>query len=405
MNKMKRIFFFLFLFLPVLANSQGYEELYDGDDASVLREYVAASSARKNEESLSEYISGAMSETGVDVFGSDSYTHFGIRRPQGDTVTFRNVVGGLAGYGKDVRNHYIVVGSRLSADNATGLAVLLRLAGKLCRSRELLRHSIIFAAFGGSSESDAGSWYFLNRAFTDVPQIDAYVGLDYFDNPNRGFFMYSGSNADMDRLAKRLQNTMQAAQPVICAQEPAQSDHRSFQALEIPSAFFTTSGPGTAYRTGIDPLEFDELSRQCEYLYNYVLALDAAPAPSYYPREIQEIPTVSFEDCDVKPSFLGVRNPSYFLAKWVYTYLRYPQYALDNGIQGSVLVEFVIDEKGHVGSVKAVRGPHSSLEDEAVRVVSASPDWKPGLVSGKPVRTELSLLVDFRLEKKKHKRK
>ena len=74
-------------------------------------------------------------------------------------------------------------------------------------------------------------------------------------------------------------------------------------------------------------------------------------------------------------------------------------------LQGKVQVEFVIDEKGHVGQVTVVKGVHPSLDDEAVRVIEASPDWKPGLIAGKAVRTKLSVYVDFVLEKKKNKNK
>ena len=90
-----------------------------------------------------------------------------------------------------------------------------------------------------------------------------------------------------------------------------------------------------------------------------------------------------------------------FLSKWVYVYLRYPQEAVRQGIQGRVLVDFVIDEKGRVTDVRAVKSSHPLLEDEALRVIKASPDWKPGRVRGKKVKSQISLNVEFRLEKKK----
>ena len=71
------------------------------------------------------------------------------------------------------------------------------------------------------------------------------------------------------------------------------------------------------------------------------------------------------------------------------------------GIQGRVLVDFIVDEKGHVVNVRAVKSTHPLLEQEALRVIKASPDWKPGRVRGKKVKSEISLNVEFRLEKKK----
>ena len=66
-----------------------------------------------------------------------------------------------------------------------------------------------------------------------------------------------------------------------------------------------------------------------------------------------------------------------------------------------MLVDFVIDEKGRVGDVKVARGVDPRLDAEAVRVVAASPDWKPGILRGKKVKTALSVYVEFRLERKK----
>ena len=101
--------------------------------------------------------------------------------------------------------------------------------------------------------------------------------------------------------------------------------------------------------------------------------------------------------------FLNSQDPSTFMEKWVYQYLKYPKYAADNGIQGRVLVSFVIDEKGKVTDVMVTRGIHTSLDDEAVRVISASPRWRPGRMAGKKVKVLMTAAVDFRLEKSKGK--
>jgi TonB family protein len=104
---------------------------------------------------------------------------------------------------------------------------------------------------------------------------------------------------------------------------------------------------------------------------------------------------------DVKPLFLNSPDPRTFMEKWVYQYLKYPKYAQENGIQGRVLVDFVINEKGDVQDVKVSRGVHEVLDAEAVRVVSASPRWRPGRRGGKKVNVALTVAVDFRLSKDK----
>ena len=88
----------------------------------------------------------------------------------------------------------------------------------------------------------------------------------------------------------------------------------------------------------------------------------------------------------------------------MYQYLKYPDAAVRDGIQGRVLVDFVIDESGKVTDVKVLKGVDPLLDDEAVRVIAASPAWKPGLVRGKKVKAEISLYVEFRLERKNKNR-
>jgi protein TonB len=63
------------------------------------------------------------------------------------------------------------------------------------------------------------------------------------------------------------------------------------------------------------------------------------------------------------------------------------------------MVRFIIEKDGSISDVKVVKGVDEELDAEAVRVVSASPKWKAGKVSGNKVRSVLTLPVEFRLEK------
>jgi TonB family protein len=400
---MKRFVIILLTFFTALnANAQGYSELFVGEEALSLRSTADSISALKGEDALADFVSRRLASKGVDLYESSDYTHFGLRRENGDTATFRNVIGWIPGYEKQLRNRYIVIGTRLSASNGSGLAALMQLAEKISTNRVLLQRSVLIAAFGGAQDANAGSWYFLNRAFPEVSLIDAYLGLDYFDNPNRGLYAFSGSNADMNHILGLLAESLQPARPTVTTVEPGIADFRSFYGKEIPSILFTTVEPGKVYRSGTDPMEYEEMNRQCEYLYNLSLSLSNGPAPRFRPdSDASGAPLVAFWDCDVKPTFFGSSDPSFFLSRWVYTYLRYPQYAVENGIRGRVQVSFVIDEKGKVRDVKVVKGVHPSLDDEAVRVIEASPDWKPGKLGGKPVRSSLTLNVEFKLKKAK----
>ena len=98
--------------------------------------------------------------------------------------------------------------------------------------------------------------------------------------------------------------------------------------------------------------------------------------------------------------FLNSPDPRQFLQKWVYQYLKYPASAVRDGIQGRVLVEFIIGKDGKVTDVRVVKGVSEELDAEALKVVGASPKWKPGRVNGNKVRTSMTIPVEFRLEKK-----
>lgn len=399
---MKRVAVAILLsFFCSVTFSQGYSELYEGEEAASLRSLSDTLSRLKNEEELYAFVSSRLEKSGLELFGSVDYTSFGIRTENGDTATFHNAVAGFAGYDRALREKHIVVGTRLLPGNETAIAALLTLAAKASTNKVLFPRSVIFAAFGAGRESNAGAWYFVNRAFYDSGSIDAYVNLDLFDNPNKGFFAYTASNAALNSLIVSQNRGLQPARPEISAAEPEGSSQRAFYVKEIPSVFFFTAPAGTISHAGIDSMEFEELGRQCEYIYNFLVALSSGPAPSFWPEKEKETPVVAFSECDTKPRFLGSSNPSAFLSKWVYVYLKYPQYAVENGIQGKVLVDFMVDEKGRVRDVTVRKGAHPSLDREAVRVIEASPDWKPGKVKGETVRTTLSLYVEFKLEKKK----
>ena len=92
------------------------------------------------------------------------------------------------------------------------------------------------------------------------------------------------------------------------------------------------------------------------------------------------------------PSFPGGN-----VQKWISKNVKYPVLAMENGIQGKVYIQFVIEKDGSITDVKVVRGVDASLDKEAVRVVKAMPKWKPGKQRGKPVRVSYTLPINFQL--------
>lgn len=85
------------------------------------------------------------------------------------------------------------------------------------------------------------------------------------------------------------------------------------------------------------------------------------------------------------------------LMKWLSTNVRYPEVAIENNIQGRVIVSFVVEKDGSTTDVKVVRGVDPALDKEAIRLASSMPKWSPGKQRGKPVRSRFTLPVAFQL--------
>ena len=105
--------------------------------------------------------------------------------------------------------------------------------------------------------------------------------------------------------------------------------------------------------------------------------------------------TIPFQLVEVKPQFNG--GDANEFAEWVNSHLKYPKVAKENGVQGRVVLQFTVETDGTLSGIEVLRGVDDSLDKEAVRVVSASPKWKPGVHSGKPVRVTYTFPVIFQL--------
>ena len=104
---------------------------------------------------------------------------------------------------------------------------------------------------------------------------------------------------------------------------------------------------------------------------------------------------IPFQLVEEKPSFNG--GDANEFSKWVNSRLVYPEIAKENGVQGRVTLQFTVNADGSVSNVKVLRGVDSSLDKEAVRVVSSSPKWKPGKQRDRAVKVTYTFPVIFQL--------
>ena len=120
---------------------------------------------------------------------------------------------------------------------------------------------------------------------------------------------------------------------------------------------------------------------------------DYIEGPEEEEIEEEEIPYVFVEQ---KPSFKG--GDANAFSKWVASKLVYPEIAKENGVQGRVVVGFVVERDGSITDVQILRGVDPSLDREAMRVVKSMPRWTPGKQNGSAVRVKYQVPVSFRLQ-------
>ncbi|MBU0696173.1 MAG: TonB family protein [Bacteroidetes bacterium] len=102
-----------------------------------------------------------------------------------------------------------------------------------------------------------------------------------------------------------------------------------------------------------------------------------------------------FTNVEVLPTFPGgLEQFGKFLSK----NLRYPPIARDNGIQGRVFCNFVVEKDGSLTDIKVVRGIGGGCDEEAVRVLKSSPKWNPGVQNGRNVRVSYTIPIFFQLQ-------
>lgn len=109
----------------------------------------------------------------------------------------------------------------------------------------------------------------------------------------------------------------------------------------------------------------------------------------------EEDEPVPFRSAEVKPMFQGGDANNF--SKWINERLIYPQDAKDAGKQGRVVLQFTVNKVGRMENIRVLRGCYQSLDEEALRVVKASPEWKPGMMDGKAVSVTYTFPIVFKL--------
>lgn len=131
--------------------------------------------------------------------------------------------------------------------------------------------------------------------------------------------------------------------------------------------------------------------RTVEAVRNDIATVAPPPPPAPKP----EVSTKVFDVVEEMPSFPGGQGA---LMSYLASNIKYPVVAQENGVQGRVIVSFVVERDGSISDVKVARSVDPSLDREAQRVVKSMPRWKPGKQNGSAVRVKYTVPVVFRLQ-------
>ena len=155
-------------------------------------------------------------------------------------------------------------------------------------------------------------------------------------------------------------------------------------------------------------VRFNDLGLDNKYLANYVYVFKKGDNDIYSKKKQNEKESKSKEeqnesesnkifngdDVDQQPSFPGGTNA---LNTFIASNLKYPVWAQEKGIQGRVVVKFIVEKDGSISNVEVDRSV-PGLDNEAMRVVKAMPKWIPGQINGKAVKVECSHPFVFQLQ-------
>jgi protein TonB len=113
------------------------------------------------------------------------------------------------------------------------------------------------------------------------------------------------------------------------------------------------------------------------------------------PKPVVNQPEEVFKSVEQMPQFPGGEAE---LMRYLSSHINYPPMAAENGVQGKVIVQFVVDKTGKVGEVKVVRSVDKDLDKEAARVCASLPKFTPGRQNGRAVSVWYTLPVSFKLQ-------
>ena len=193
----------------------------------------------------------------------------------------------------------------------------------------------------------------------ELPELDDYERPEQVE-------VLEYNDADAEQILAEMEELQEEPAKIAIVDEPHNSEIRSRDEIQ----------------SGADDLERNPASTQ---------TANEQPRMAQ-PSDDVNLPIAMVEQ---KPSFPGGDAAMY---KWLGEQIHYPADAAEEGVQGRVVVQFIVKKDGSIADVKVARGKHPSLDREAVRIVKAMPRWSPGRNNGQSVNVSYTLPITFKLQ-------
>lgn len=251
----------------------------------------------------------------------------------------------------------------------------------------------------------------------NMAALYAFIGLIVVVLLIIGYSYYSDYKAEQDRLALiEERERMQALEVETAPEEEAEEEEPEQQKMEIEIPEVPEEVLATVQVTQIAIVDADKVKNEvmdmetqkedntARGVVNQEGSDDADKFKAVQEQVIVKEPEPEVVKHEPEKIFVAVEQPAEFpggpaaMMKWLSNNIRYPESAQQNGISGRVVVKFVVEKDGSIGSPSIVKGVDRDLDQEALRVVKRMPKWQPGKNNGQPVRSYFNLPVTFRLQ-------
>lgn len=175
------------------------------------------------------------------------------------------------------------------------------------------------------------------------------------------------------------------------------SNNNKKAAAEAAKAEEVAAQKAKALEDAIEAIEAEEEVNVREAVEK-LSAIEAEGAVESLAETLEKNPdyAIPFAAVETKPAFEG--GDANEFSKWVGSQIVYPQDAIDQKLEGRVILQFTVTKEGEVKDVNVLRGVNDLLDAEAVRVVSSSPKWESGAQNGIPVAVKYTFPVVFKLQ-------